>query len=176
MEGAICRKKAIALSYALVFPNCDLAQIRSLSQLSVRLSKHLYENWSPGVDIYNINIPLFADLSTAKIFYTNILSNYWTMGSYEEIEAPTEDDEISAEQGRELREGGLQQKGPNEACSKVIKHKHFRWAPPITDVYQTIDNSEPGSDGWVVRDGHISITALKANFMHVPGLEGELTL
>lgn len=78
------------------------------------------------------------------------------MGSYEEIEAPVEEDEISAEQGGgELRERGLQQKGPNEACSKVIKHKNFRWAPPITDVNRAIDKSEPGSDGLVVRGGHI---------------------
>ena len=106
--------------------------------------------------MYSINVPLFVDHSTSKILYTNILPNYWTMGSsFEEVEVPVEVDETPAERERELRESELQQEGLKEACSKVIKHRHFRWAPKFADIHRAVDESEPGNDGWAVREGHI---------------------
>ncbi|TKA82365.1 hypothetical protein B0A49_00106 [Cryomyces minteri] len=55
-------------------------------------------------------------------------------------------------------------------------HKHFKWAPRFKDVYDSVENSGPGNDGWAVKEGFTSVTALRANFMHAEGFEGELKL
>ena len=72
--------------------------------------------------------------------------------SYEEIEVPGEEGETLAEQKRELRQSESQQEGPRK---EVIKHKHFRWAPKFVDIHRAVDESEPGNDGWAVKEGHI---------------------
>ncbi|KAF8420603.1 tubulin-tyrosine ligase family-domain-containing protein [Tirmania nivea] len=178
MEGAICCKKSVALSYRFVSSNHDPVQIKGASQLSVRLIKHLYANWGLGVDLYSINVPLAVDNSKAKIIYTNILPNFWTMGSsFEEIEAPADIDETPQERERELQESELPEESPkDEVIVKGLKHRHFRWAPKkLADVHSAY-GSGPGNDGWALKEGYISVTPLKANFMHVPGFEGELSL
>jgi len=55
-------------------------------------------------------------------------------------------------------------------------HKHFRWSPRFRDVYESVEKAPPGNDGWVVKEGFVSITPLKANYMHVDGFEGEVEL
>ncbi|KAF8444171.1 tubulin-tyrosine ligase family-domain-containing protein [Terfezia claveryi] len=178
MEGALCCKKSVALSYAFLSRNHDPVQIKGASQLSIRLIKHLYANWGLGIDLYTINVPLAVDHSRAKVLYTNILPNFWTLGSsFEEIEAPAVIDETTQERERELWKSELPEEPPKgEVAVKGLKHKHFRWAPKFANVYRSVEESGPGSDGWTVKEGHVSITPLKANFMHVPGLEGELSL
>lgn len=153
-----CGKKAVALSYAFISRNHDPVQIKGASQLSVRLIKHLHENWDSGVDLYTINVPLAIDHSTAKFLYTNILPNFWTMGSsFEVIEAPAEEEETPQEREKELRENECEDPGPpNDRVSvKGLKHKHFRWAPNFQDVHRSVDESEPGNDGWAVKEGYV---------------------
>ena len=55
-------------------------------------------------------------------------------------------------------------------------HKHFRWSPRFRDVYESVEKAPPGNDGWVVKEGLVSVTPLKANYMHVDGFEGEVKL
>ena len=155
-EGVQCSKKSIALSYAFISRNHDPVQIKSASQLSVRLIKHLYANWGSGVELYTINVPVAVDHSNAKILYTNILPNFWTVGSsFEEIEAPVDIDETPQERERELRESELLEEPPNGVASKGLKLMHFRWAPKFTDIYRSVSESEPGNDGWAVKEGYI---------------------
>lgn len=52
-------------------------------------------------------------------------------------------------------------------------HQHFKWAPRFKDVYQSVEESEEGNDGWAVAQGYTSVTPLRANFMHVGGRKGE---
>lgn len=70
----------------------------------------------------------------------------------------------------------------------------FARTPHFTDVYQSVEASEPGNDGWAIKEGLVryvsksswasllkltsenSVTPLKANFMHVQGLQGEVKL
>ena len=55
-------------------------------------------------------------------------------------------------------------------------HKHFRWSPRFRDVYESVERAPPGNDGWVVKEGFVSVTPLRANFMHADGFEGEVEL
>ena len=43
-------------------------------------------------------------------------------------------------------------------------------------MYESVQKAGPGSDGWAVKEGQTSVTALRANFMHADGPEGELKL
>jgi tubulin--tyrosine ligase len=49
---------------------------------------------------------------------------------------------------------------------KTIVHRHFKWAPELSDVYRSVAESKPGNDGWAVAAGFTSVTPLKANFWH----------
>ncbi|KAH0604300.1 uncharacterized protein H6S33_006677 [Morchella sextelata] len=172
MEGAVCGVKSVALSYAFFDRNHDPAVIKGASEISVRVVKYLYENWAEGVDLYTVNVPLIlgVDGEGTKILYTNILQNYWTMGSsFEEVEANDELDPDEREM--QIREGGERGEG---ADLKVVglKHKTFQWAPKFADVYKSVEEAPPGNDGWAVKEGHVSVTPLKANFMHFDGLIG----
>ena len=75
--------------------------------------------------------------------------------SFEEIEAPVDIDETPQERERELRESELLEEPPNGVATKGLKHKHFRWAPKFTDIYRSVSESEPGNDGWAVKEGYI---------------------
>ncbi|RPB11623.1 sure-like protein [Morchella conica CCBAS932] len=172
MEGAVCGVKSVALSYAFFDRNHDPAVIKGASEVSVRVVQYLFENWAEGVDLYSVNVPLLlgVDGDGTKVLYTNILQNYWTMGSsFEEVEANDELDPDEREM--QIREGG---EGVGGSDQKVVglKHKTFQWAPKFADVYRSVEEAPPGNDGWAVKEGHVSVTPLKANFMHFDGLIG----
>lgn len=156
MEGAVCGRKSIALSYGFHNRNHDPVIIRGASLISVRLVKYLYENWAPGVDLYSVNVPLIEGINEpgTKVLYTNILQNYWTLGSsFEEVEV---EDEVNAD----MREMEIREKGEGEGGEMLgktlgLKHKKFMWAPKFADIHRSVDESEPGNDGWAVKMGHV---------------------
>ncbi|RAL15562.1 putative acid phosphatase [Aspergillus homomorphus CBS 101889] len=183
MEAAVCGKRAIALSYAFSSRQHDPIVIAEASRHSVRLIEYLYNNWVEGVDLYSINVPLEPGVSEAKVLYTHMLDNRWSSGScFKAVNASASTDNPSAHEHK-LREEGESAGQPSSAeGSKLpvkrsrIQHKHFEWAPNFTDVYRSVDEGTPGNDGWVVKEGMTSVTPLKANFMHTPGIEGEIKL
>ncbi|KAL9112116.1 MAG: hypothetical protein Q9227_003493 [Pyrenula ochraceoflavens] len=176
MEGAVCDKKAIALSYAFESRIHDPAVITKASSLSVRLIEHLLKNWPADVDLYSINVPLRKELLNGdpEIHHTKMLDNRWLSGScFDEVEV---DEEDPAEQEREIREGGEsphKEKKLGESMKRT--HKHFKWAPKFTDVHESVRKAGPGNDGWAIMEGMVSVTPLKANFWH-SGPSGEIKL
>lgn len=153
MEGAVCGKKAVALSYAFDSRIHDPIVIKEASERSVKLIEYLYSNWpEKDVDLYSINVPLRKGVSTTKIVYTSILQNQWSNGSsYEEVMVDDPDDPIEQEQS--IREGG-EGSGHSALEGKAIhQHRHFKWAPKFKDVYESVARSGEGSDGWAVKEG-----------------------
>lgn len=140
MEGAVCGRRSIALSYAFNNRNHDPDIIRGASLMSVRLIKYLHEHWTPGVDLFSINVPLIEGINdpTTKVLYTNILQNYWTMGSsFEEVDAQ---DELSPdEREMEIREGEEIVGDMEKVQLLGLKHKKFMWAPKFADVHRSVD-------------------------------------
>ncbi|PYI34068.1 putative tubulin-tyrosine ligase [Aspergillus indologenus CBS 114.80] len=183
MEAAVCGKRAIALSYAFSSRQHDPIVIAEASRHSVRLIEYLHKNWAEGVDLYSVNVPLEPGVSEAKVLYTQMLDNRWSSGScFKAVEASASTDGPSAHEHK-LREEGegagkaLAAEGSKPSIKRSrIQHKHFEWAPNFTDVYRSVDEGAPGNDGWVVKEGMTSVTPLKANFMHTPGIEGEIKL
>ncbi|PWW73916.1 TTL-domain-containing protein [Tuber magnatum] len=177
MEGAVCGKHSIALSHDYHDEDHGPAIICGASRMSVRLIKYFHANWTPGVDLYTINVLLLEgmDKPETKILYTHILQNHWAMGSsFEETEDGEDGKLDTGERDAEIRgDAG----GKHQHKHVGWKHKKFLWVPKFADVDRSIEESEPGNDGWAITKGYLSITPLKANLMHNDGLvERELKL
>ena len=159
MEAAVCRKRAIALSFAFSSRDHKPDLIAGACKHSIKLIDYLAANWVKGVDLYSINVPVVKDVGSNKVMYTYALQNYWTSGSsFEEIEAESDPD--PQQQEKEIREKGEgsedrdeKPNGTDAETSRPSKHKWFKWAPKFGDVQKSIDASAPGNDGWAVQQG-----------------------
>lgn len=137
LEAAICKRKAIALSYAFVKDKRhihDPEVIEATSKAAAKLIEQLFLNWDAGVELYNINMPPLQAGQEVRAVYTTVLRRYWNTASiYEELE-----------------EDG---KSTNDASDHDLKP--FKWAPKKHDVQKLIDESLPGTDGWALKQGYI---------------------
>ncbi|KAG9204211.1 hypothetical protein G6514_001283 [Epicoccum nigrum] len=200
MEAAVCGFKSIALSYAFFDRNHDAAIISGASDLSAKLIQHLYDNWDANTHLYTVNVPLVEGVGSRKILWTNMLQNTWKSGScFQVVEVPSEADDSPADIENQIRKqeekhakkelrsnnnllpdskNGSGTATPSGQPHMRYTHKHFKWAPQFKDVYESVENSEPGNDGWAVAQGFTSVTPLRANFMHVTAdkFQGEITL
>ncbi|KAH7380237.1 survival protein sure-like phosphatase/nucleotidase [Phaeosphaeria sp. MPI-PUGE-AT-0046c] len=203
MEAAVCGVKAIALSYAFFDRNHDAGIIAGASELSARLIQYLFDSWDAETHLYSVNVPLVEKVGDRKILWTNMLQNKWSPNSCFQVEdVPADADDTAEDSESRIRRqeeklgkkelgsngGVLQDAGasggasgadtPNGQPHMRYSHKHFKWAPRFKDVYDSVEQSEEGNDGWAVAKGYTSVTPLRANFMHVngKGFEGEIKL
>ncbi|KAL8967898.1 MAG: hypothetical protein Q9197_005170, partial [Variospora fuerteventurae] len=168
MEAAVCRTRAIALSYAFFSRDHDPKIIAGASRMSVKLIEHLMARWDEGVDLYSVNVPLVQGVEGKKVMYTYALQNYWKSGSsFTEVDAADADDDTEEEKDpeemeMEIREreeaggrqgGGGEEEGEGGKRRTRHKHRHFKWTPHFADVYHSVETSEPGNDGWAVKEG-----------------------
>ncbi|KAM0331673.1 hypothetical protein ACHAQA_003352 [Verticillium albo-atrum] len=172
MEGAVCGKKSIALSYAFFSRNHDPVIIDGAARHGVRVIEKLYADWPAdgSVDLYSVNVPLVEGVESHKTLWTAVLQNYWREhGCFQELDGDAADENVEEERIREGA-GGEVQGGERKADEVTHKHRqrHFKWAPSFADVYKSVEEAPPGNDGWAVKEGHTrrSVTALKANFWH----------
>ncbi|KAI5286285.1 hypothetical protein KEM52_002062, partial [Ascosphaera acerosa] len=182
LEAAVCGRRAIALSYAFSSRDHDPAVIAEASAHSVRLVEHLVAHWHAGVDVYSVNVPLEPGVSRQKILYTAMLKNQWrTSSTFEPVEAEDtgEGSSLSEHETRvygEIESSTGERPADADAAGAGRRHRLFKWAPTFQDVFRSVEESEPGNDGWAVKVGYTSVTPLQANFMHVPELTGEIQL
>ncbi|KAJ6166695.1 hypothetical protein N7470_002142 [Penicillium chermesinum] len=187
MEAAVCGKRSIALSFAYSSRDNDPDVIAEASIHSVRLIEYLYANWAPDVDLYNVNVPLEPGVSKNKVLYTDMLINKWKSGSCFQAVEPTVGGDAELDEQRlriheavgdnvKVDESAVRKGGASTEGKSRFQHKHFKWAPNLKDVYQSVEESTPGNDGWAVKNEITSVTPLKASFMHAPGFTGEIQL
>ena len=163
LEAAVCKRKAIALSYAFFSRNHDPEIIAGASKLSVKLIEYLYANWGKEVDLYSVNVPLVEGVEGRKVMWTAMLQNYWGHGScFQEVDGEEGDAREEEEKIRE-GEGGGEQNGTNGEVGRY-KHKHFKWSPRFTDVYKSVEEAGPGNDGWAVKEGFTRYVTLCMKF------------
>ncbi len=155
LEAAVCKVKAIALSYAFFDRNHDTGIIDAATKRGVGVVEALVREW-PGdgsVDLYSVNVPLLEGLGRGRVLYTPMLQNYWGPGScFTEVDGSVDGEE---EEEERIRAGeGLEGDGEGETGEGCHTHKHFKWTPRFTDVYQSVEDAPPGNDGWAVKEGH----------------------
>jgi len=156
LEAAVCGKKAIALSYAFFSRNHDPEIIEGASRHGVKVIEKLYAEWpSDGsVDLYSVNVPLVEGVEGNKTFWTEMLQNYWREGScFQEVDNVA-DEEVEEERIREGAGGEAQGGERTEEGEHIHRTRHFKWAPRFADVYRSVEEAEPGNDGWAVKEGH----------------------
>ena len=188
LEAAVCGMRAIAVSYAFFDRNHDPEIIAGASKAAVRVVESLYKQWDDRVGVYTVNVPLLENAQDRKVVWTNMLQNQWSSGScFTEVTVPEAEDQDAEEVEQEIRRSESISGGPRPALNGAQEkadtpkhlryaHKHFKWTPKFKDVYDSVERAGPGNDGWAVKEGMISVTPLQANFMHVPGYEGEVKL
>lgn len=183
LEASVCGYKAIALSFAF-FDRLNVPEIVEEScQQSVRVCEFLYHkaSWDPA-QLYSVNVPVKKGVINSRVMWTKMLQNQWNKGAcFEEITSSGSVDDPSSEEARLRRQesrggGGSDDASGTSTPANKWAHRHFKWAPRFTDVYDSVLKNGPGSDGWSVKEGETSITALKANFMHAENFEGEVKL
>lgn len=158
LEAAVCRKKSIALSFAFFTRNHDAVIIDAACRHSVRIIEALYKQWPTdgSADLYSVNVPLVEGVEEHKTMWTDMLQNYWGGGNtcFQEVDGECGD---AAEEEARIREGPGGETGGKEGPKDRKPghtHKHFKWAPRLTDVFVSVDESEPGNDGRTVREGN----------------------
>jgi tubulin---tyrosine ligase len=157
LEAAVCRQRSIALSFAFFTRNHDPVIIEAACRHSVKVIEALATQWPTdgSADLYSVNVPLVEGVENHKTLWTEMLQNYWSQGScFQEIDGSAEDEGREEEKIREGPGGEVDDKDRPQEESRGHKHKHFKWAPRFTDVYQSVEEAAPGNDGWAVKEGH----------------------
>lgn len=157
LEAAIAGYKAIALSFAFFTRKESPALIEEACILSAKIVSKLMADWdssaeSREVQVYSVNVPLVDGIGGKEVKWTWMLGNVWRggRGLYAQIEGGDENG-MMKKQERE-----------NEAAEPPPT---FKWSPSFGDIWTTIEQSEEGNDGKVIKEGVTSVTPLKANFM-----------
>ena len=134
LEAAQCGKKAIAISFASKDKE-PTETIEAACRVSARLVSHLSKNWSSGVELYAVNVPMLPAVDTSKAEYTTSLPCYWTQSSlFQEIDA-----------GENTSNGNFPNGGTRE----------FKWRPQLKDVERVVALASNGTDGRAMIEGHI---------------------
>ena len=160
LEAAVFRKRAIALSFAFDSRDHKPDVIAGACKHSIKLIEYLVTHWGNGVDLYSINVPLVPNVGENKILYTHALQNYWRSGSsFDEVPAghvedPDEEEELIRESGEGNQSDGKGEIEKDAENSSVNKHRWFKWAPKFGDVQRSVNDSEPGNDGWAINKGY----------------------
>ncbi|ODQ68485.1 TTL-domain-containing protein [Nadsonia fulvescens var. elongata DSM 6958] len=138
MEGALCGVKSIGLSYAYKTKEHDTDVVIEATRLGVEIVKHLYENWPKDDSV---------DLYSVNIPLVDTLSSS-TPIIYSDI---------------------LQNKWVS-AFTPVTNHDkgtlQFEWTPDFDYVHRNVLKAGHG-DSYIVHQGSISVTPLRASFQGV---------
>ncbi|RAH49105.1 5'/3'-nucleotidase SurE [Aspergillus brunneoviolaceus CBS 621.78] len=164
LEAATCGKRGIAISFGSKEEQPALV-IAAAARLAVRVVNHLIAHWDERVELYNINVPMRDDVESRPVLWTRTLPYYWARGYlYAEADNPN-----CSEQANGVSE-------TQQRPATTLKQRDFKWGAQLLDMKKALQASEEGTDAHTVLNGCTSVTALRANFWHVPGLEGTLEL
>ena len=178
LEAAACGARAIAVSFAFFDRTNDPAIVEECCSHAVRICEWLANEavWGEG-RLYTVNVPVVKGVTERKTSWTKMLQNEWRKGAcYQEVleEGAVNHPETEEVKTRLQTHG----EGANQEAvgAEATKMRRFKWAPRFTDVFKAVDEAGPGYDGWVVKEGQTSVTAIYANYKHVEGFDGELDL
>ena len=200
LEAVFCGKRGIAISFGSKDPQADEV-IQAAARLAVRVVDHLFAVWDERVELYNINVPMRLDVETQPVLYTRTLPYYWSRGCLYAEEETVHVNGTNGVNGLTNGEAKAHCNGVNgvkgHGHGHGPKQRQFKWSADLSDMKKRLQESEEGTDAHTVLNGSTrygvvqvlycffldlvanvfsSVTALRANFWHVPGLEGPLVL
>lgn len=173
LEAAVCGHKAIAVSFAFFSKTNDDALTAQSCRHAVKVIKYLARNgqWDHG-RVFSVNVPVVDGVESKPTVWTKMLQNSWGSGGcFEVLTGGPADAKVEEEK---IRTGEAGPGGKDVRPADSVRH--FKWAPAVKNVFDSVLKAGPGSDGWAVKEGETSITALKANYMHIEGYSGDVKL
>lgn len=176
LEAAVCGHKAIAISFAFFTRTNDDALTAQSCRHAVKVVEYLAANgkWDHG-RVFSVNVPVVDGVESKPTVWTRMLQNSWGGGGcFEVMSGGAADARVEEEKIREGEVGDAGRAGKDAKGADGVRH--FKWAPAVKSVFDSVLKAGPGSDGWAVKEGETSITALRANFMHIEGYSGEVKL
>lgn len=136
LEGALCGRKAIALSFGSKEAQPP-ERIQTACHRAISLVEHLCREWAPGVELYNVNVPMVEALEDRPVHYTTPSRAYWSKGSLFHAVTPTED--VHDEK---------------KSSSSVMQ---YQWAPEFSDIKRQTEKSVAGEDLWAFKQGYVRL-------------------
>lgn len=153
LEAVTCGKRGIALSFGSKEEQTPEV-IRAASRLSARLIDHIYRNWSESVELYNLNVPMRADVESRPIRYTRALPNVWTKGSlYAEVQ-PTFADEDEISEQVHNKDIIMQQQKTQPTQNRGRRVRQYKWSADLADFKKSLGEAPQGTDARTVLDGY----------------------
>ena len=154
LEAVFCGKRGIAVSFGS--KDAQPAEvIAAAARLAVRVIDHLYRNWDERVELYNLNVPMRADVETQPVLYTRTLPYYWSRGC------------LYAEDGGKTVNGaltnGVNGHGHGHEAARP-KQRQFKWSADLSDMKKRLQESEEGTDAHTVLNG-----ATRYDICRLPG-------
>lgn len=175
-EAAQCGFRSIALSFAFFDRKNDPEVVAESCQKSLGVVEWLAKNARFDNSIlYSVNVPVLKGVLHAKTHWTRVLQNTWNKGAcFTELAREASVDDVNTAEAKLRRQesGNGEDSGTATPNGGKWATRHFKWSPRFSDVYQSVEKAGPGWDGWVVKEGEVSVTPLKANFMHAEGYAG----
>ena len=139
LEAATCKKRAIALSFASKDEQPPTV-IDAASRLAVRVVERLCSHWDDGVEVYNVNVPMRADVEGRPVRYTTAFKNYWSEAClYAEVEGA--DHHIN---------------GTGDGCENGngYHERYFSFSPDLSAMKKDLWASPEGTDAHTVLNGY----------------------
>ncbi|EAL88078.1 acid phosphatase, putative [Aspergillus fumigatus A1163] len=161
LEAAICGKRGIAISFGSKDEQ-PIEVIRAAARLAVRVVNHLYQNWDERVELYNLNVPMRADVETRPVLYTRTLPYYWPKGClYAEVtqanghSAPglTNGNSNHSDETDAKLCNGTTTKAVNGFGGSHLKKRNFAWSAELSEMKKALQASEKGTDAHTVLNG-----------------------
>lgn len=138
LEAVFCGKRGVAISFGSKDPQTDEV-IAAAARLAVKLVGHLYQVWDERVELYNINVPMRADVETRPVLYTRTLPYYWNRGClYTET---ANSDQVNENETNRAEDHARP------------KERRFKWSADLSDMKKTLEESEVGTDAHTVLNG-----------------------
>ena len=157
LEGAVAGRRAVALSFPFKngFGNWTDEELRLAVEASGKVVADLWESWGEGVDLYNVNVPLDFNRGGGGTGEKNSSNSSDSSSSFAfEVSATTVDP-------------GAQYSSLYRVAGEDSEHD-FEWGPSGLRVFdETGTEAAAGGDVEAVRQGRISVTALRAALAHV---------
>jgi broad specificity polyphosphatase/5'/3'-nucleotidase SurE len=149
--------------------------------LSVKLINHLLRIWTPEVHMYNVNIPLFKDVLSTKVYFTRLLENQ-TGSLFRLISAEeTETLDLCSSQTAAKAEQNLREEGKAEDTDEIEGGygdiRQWTWSLDFKGLEKFVnEHGHKGggmTDGWAINQRWASVTPLRATFQVVDGGSGD---
>jgi 5'/3'-nucleotidase SurE len=172
LSSSLSKTRAIAISYATVHHPTPSVFFEPAHILGGQITNYLWHNWGEDkgglrgseVDLYSMNIPLVAGLLSdegLKICWTKLWRNSYGR-LFQTASMPELGDSKSTP--NDSANSTSVKSFSSSSASDISKDLIFKWSPDMTGLIMPSSALPPGSDGWAIHKGWVSVTALRASF------------